>query len=272
MTLMSEVVAELQASGSTLRVSNFGASNFSWCLRSASCPGASSTAYICTGNERSKSSPFLVNYSDSSVRPCLLVHHRQLHTSNARYCCCARGSYACCRRDSAVQVRQRNDRALLNTLTNTCQTRVSCDEECHRVVHVGNARGHHLHLRVCHHVLAWPLHCRTFNIHFQHWWCITNVVNQTCSLFIWLLSIGFSLLFVYVDLLYRYAASPANYVADCRSLFVKTIRVHRIFKKNLLLKVWTNNDLGKAMAVFLSIDVVRNNHLPCKTSLTYKYE
>jgi hypothetical protein len=40
------------------------------------------------------------------------------------------------------------------------------------------------------------------------------------------------------------------------SLFVKTIRVHRIFKKNLVLKVWTNNDLGKAMVVFLSIDVV----------------
>jgi hypothetical protein len=59
----------------------------------------------------------------------------------------------------------------------------------------------------------------------------------SCSLFIWLLSIGFTLLFV--------------------SLFIKTIRVYRIFNaKKLLIKAWTNNDLVKALAVFLSLDVV----------------
>lgn len=55
MSLMSEVVTELQSAGALVRVNPFRPANFSWCLRSATCPGASSTAYICTGNERCKS-------------------------------------------------------------------------------------------------------------------------------------------------------------------------------------------------------------------------
>lgn len=53
MTLMSQVVLELQAEGVAVHAYELLDTNFSWCLRSASCPGASSTAYICTGAEKS---------------------------------------------------------------------------------------------------------------------------------------------------------------------------------------------------------------------------
>ena len=54
----------------------------------------------------------------------------------------------------------------------------------------------------------------------------------------------------------RFDVSMSNRV-DFRSLFIKTIRVYRIFNaKKLLIKAWTNNDLVKALAVFLSIDAV----------------
>ena len=52
MSLMTEVVSELQSAGVLMRTDQFAPANFSWCLRSASCPGVSSTAYICTGNEK----------------------------------------------------------------------------------------------------------------------------------------------------------------------------------------------------------------------------
>jgi hypothetical protein len=185
MSLMSEVVAELQSSGVLVRVNPFRSANFSWCLRSASCPGASSTAYICTGNEKSPTYMFI---EPNFTLPMLVIGV----------------VFVAITIFIAAFVLHRRESIVMKSATPLFMI----------VMLVG--------------------------IMFIYASVVMYAIDHsdvTCSLFIWLLSIGFTLLFV--------------------SLFIKTIRVYRIFNaKKLLIKAWTNNDLVKALAVFLSIDAV----------------
>lgn len=153
---MSEVVAELQSSGVLVRVNPFISANFSWCLRSASCPGASSTAYICTGNEKCKcdgwgglidlilsllEAPTYMFIEPNFTLPMLVIGV----------------VFVAITIFIAAFVLHRYVRASIDHRLNwhAWQSRVHCDEERHAAVHDRDARGHYVHLRFGRHVRHW---------------------------------------------------------------------------------------------------------------------